>query len=46
MRAGVGGGGGCYHVPMLLGDREVKLIFWALRLKAKGNIPITIVAIE
>ncbi len=28
-------GGGVYHAPTLLGAREVKLIFWALRWKEK-----------
>ncbi len=36
MRAGAGGR--CYHAPMLLGAGEVKLVFWALRWKEKGEL--------
>jgi hypothetical protein len=32
-----GSGGKCYHVPTLLGAREVQLVFWALRWKEKGE---------
>jgi hypothetical protein len=34
------GGGRCYHAHTLLGAGEVKLTFWALRWKEKGNIHI------
>ncbi len=37
---GVRGGGGVLAGPRLLGDGEVKLIFWALVWKEKGNIHI------
>jgi hypothetical protein len=36
-----GAGGRCYHIPMLLGAGEVKLVYRALRWKEKGNIHIT-----
>jgi hypothetical protein len=32
-----GAGGRCYHVPTLHGAGEVKLVFWALRWKEKGE---------
>jgi hypothetical protein len=31
---------------MLFGDGELNLIFWALRLKEKGNIYITYICIQ
>jgi hypothetical protein len=37
---GLGLGWGCYHAPSLLGAGEVKLKFWALIWKEKGNIHI------
>jgi hypothetical protein len=32
-----GAGGRCYHAPTLLGAGKVKLVFWALRWKEKGE---------